>query len=134
METLIYEEELLKPDVSHLVTEEDAPVDSWISEKQMRLFTNILHASWKPGQPFVAAAGVGLFNCVTEPAVVAGHHGQPACDAPRGLSAQEPALLLHLGLRQGPGTGDRGGLQPGRFRSREGPALCQDGCALLCGL
>jgi hypothetical protein len=53
----------------------------------------------------------------------AGHHGQPGRDAPRGLSAQGPALLLHLGLRQGPGSGDRGGLQPGRIRSREGPAL-----------
>ena len=70
MEALRYEEEPLEPDVSHLVTEDDAPVDSWISEKQMRLFPNILHASWKPGRPFVAAADVGLFGSVDEPAVV----------------------------------------------------------------
>ncbi len=70
MEALLYEEEPLEPDVSHLVTEDDAPVDSWISEKQMRLFPNILHASWKPGRPFVAAADVGLFGSVDEPAVV----------------------------------------------------------------
>ena len=70
MEALLYAEEPLEPDVSHLVTEDDAPVDSWISEKQMRLFPNILHASWNPGRPFVAAAGVGLFDSVDEPAVV----------------------------------------------------------------
>jgi len=70
MEALRYEEEPLEPDVSHLVTEDDAPVDSWISEKQMRLFPSILHASWKPGRPFVAAADVGLFGSVDEPAVV----------------------------------------------------------------
>jgi len=70
MEALLYEEEPLEPDVSHLVTEDDAPVDSWISEKQMRLFPSILHASWKPGRPFVAAADVGLFGSVDEPAVV----------------------------------------------------------------
>jgi len=70
MEALLYEEEPLEPDVSHLVTEDDAPVDSWISEKQMRLFPNILHASWKPGRPFVAAADVGLFGSVDQPAVV----------------------------------------------------------------
>ncbi len=70
MEALRYEEMPLEPDVSHLVTEDDAPVDSWISEKQMRLFPNILHASWKPGRPFVAAADVGLFGSVDEPAVV----------------------------------------------------------------
>ena len=70
MEALSYEELPIEPDVSHLVTEDDAPVDSWISEKQMRLFPNILHASWKPGRPFVAAADVGLFGSVDEPAVV----------------------------------------------------------------
>lgn len=70
MEALRYEEMPFEPDVSHLVTEDDAPVDSWISEKQMRLFPNILHASWKPGRPFVAAADVGLFGSVDEPAVV----------------------------------------------------------------
>ena len=70
MEALLYEEEPIEPDVSHLVTEDDAPVDSWISEKQMRLFPNILHASWKPGRTFVAAADVGLFGSVDEPAVV----------------------------------------------------------------
>ncbi len=70
MEALRYEEMPFEPDVSHLVTEDDAPVDSWISEKQMRLFPEILHASWKPGRPFVAAADVGLFGSVDEPAVV----------------------------------------------------------------
>lgn len=59
-----------EPDVSHLVTEDDTPVDNIHSEKQMRLFPSILHASWDPGRPFVAMSNVGLFGSVLEPAVV----------------------------------------------------------------
>lgn len=59
-----------EPDVSHLVTEDDTPVDNILSEKQMRLFPSILHASWDPGRPFVAMSNVGLFGSVLEPAVV----------------------------------------------------------------
>ncbi len=70
MEALRHPELPLEPDVSHLVTEDDTPVDGWVSEKQMRLFPNILHASWKPGRPFVAAADIGLFGSLDEPAVV----------------------------------------------------------------
>ena len=70
MEALSHEELPLEPDVSHLVTEDDTPVDSILSEKQMRLFPSILHASWKPGRPFVVTADVGLFGSAEEPAVV----------------------------------------------------------------
>lgn len=52
------------PDVSHLMTEDDTPVDNWYSEKQQRLLTEPLHTSWAgpaDGRPFVAAANVGLF-------------------------------------------------------------------------
>ena len=52
------------PDVEHLVTEDDTPVDGIFSEKQMRLLTEPLYSSWTCpfGQhSFVAMANVGLF-------------------------------------------------------------------------
>lgn len=39
-----------RPDVSHLVTEDDEPVDNLPSEKQQRLLVDALYASW-PGPP-----------------------------------------------------------------------------------
>jgi Uma2 family endonuclease len=60
----------LEVDVSHLVTEDDTPVDNLFSEKQMRLLTEPLHSSWAPGRDFVAMANVGLFFAVRNSAVV----------------------------------------------------------------
>lgn len=65
-------------DVSALITEDDKPVDSIYSEKQMRLLTETLHVAWagpppdEDGEPrpFVAAANVGVFNFINEPAIV----------------------------------------------------------------
>jgi hypothetical protein len=65
------------PDVSHLITEDDTPVDNLYSEKQQRLLTEPLFASW-PGplgeegerRPFVAMANVGLFAVPKNPAIV----------------------------------------------------------------
>ena len=37
----------LLPDVSHLVTEDDEPLDNLPSEKQQRLLTETLYSSWK---------------------------------------------------------------------------------------
>lgn len=59
-----------RPDVSHLITEDGAAVDSFLSEKQMRLLTTPLYAAWKPGRPFVAAANVGLFIAAKNPPLV----------------------------------------------------------------
>jgi Uma2 family endonuclease len=59
-----------QPDISHLVTEDHTPVDNLFSEKQMRLLTEPLHSSWKPGRPFVATANVGLFFSRHAPAIV----------------------------------------------------------------
>jgi hypothetical protein len=61
--------EVVGPDVSHLITEDGAPVDNVYSERQMRLLVEPLYASWsgpppdEEGQPrsFFAAANVGLF-------------------------------------------------------------------------
>jgi Uma2 family endonuclease len=48
-------------DISHLVTEDDTPVDNFQSEKQQRLLVEPLYSSWTPGTSFVAAANVALF-------------------------------------------------------------------------
>lgn len=57
------------PDISHLVIEDDEPLDSILSEKQQRLLTEPLYSSWSgpppeedgAPRPFVALANVGLF-------------------------------------------------------------------------
>ena len=61
------------PDISHIITEDDTPVDNMFSEKQMRLLTHTLYASWPgpgEGRPFVAMANVGLFFAVHAPPLV----------------------------------------------------------------
>ncbi len=63
----------LHPDVDHLVTEDDTPVDSVFSEKQMRLLTEPLYSSWTcpfGQQSFVAMSNVGLFFDVHRPPLV----------------------------------------------------------------
>ncbi len=75
-----------EPDVSHLITEDDEPVDSILSEKQQRLLTEPLYTSWAgpppeqagtppdlgqpPQRPFVALANVGFFARPENPALV----------------------------------------------------------------
>jgi Uma2 family endonuclease len=61
------------PDMSHIVTEDDIPVDNIFSEKQQRLLTEPLYTSWAgPGadRPFVALANVGLFFGIDLPPLV----------------------------------------------------------------
>lgn len=58
------------PDTSHLITETEEPVDNLFSEKQMRLLTEPLYASWDPGRPFWVAANVGLYEALNAKAVV----------------------------------------------------------------
>ncbi|MBK8987644.1 MAG: Uma2 family endonuclease [Chloroflexi bacterium] len=70
-ETYILPPELW-PDISHIVTEDDAPVGNLASEKQMRLLTEPLYTAWKGTQerPFLAAANVGVFASVHQPPLV----------------------------------------------------------------
>ncbi|MEM1033359.1 MAG: Uma2 family endonuclease [Myxococcota bacterium] len=65
-------EEVPIPDVSGLITEDDTPVDNVYSEKQMRLLTEPLYASWTPpdGRPFFLAANVGVFARPSNDALV----------------------------------------------------------------
>jgi Uma2 family endonuclease len=61
------------PDTSHLVTEDDTPVDNLASEKNQRLLTEALYSSWAgpgPGRPFLVTANVGLFPVPRNPAIV----------------------------------------------------------------
>ena len=63
----------LIPDINHLITEDDTPVDNLPSEKQQRLLTEPLYSSWPgpgDGRPFLAAANVGIFSMVRIPPVV----------------------------------------------------------------
>ncbi len=55
-----------EPDISHLVIEDDEPVDNIYSEKQQALFTDALFSSWEPGRTFVALTDVGLFYGLKE--------------------------------------------------------------------
>jgi hypothetical protein len=48
-------------DISHLVTEDDTPVDNFQSEEQQRLLVEPLYSSKVLPTPFLAAANVGLF-------------------------------------------------------------------------
>jgi Uma2 family endonuclease len=62
-------EEILEPDISNLITEDDTPVDNFCSEKQQRFLTSILYSS-KPWQVFLAAANVGIYYNLGKPAIV----------------------------------------------------------------
>jgi Uma2 family endonuclease len=59
------------PDIKHLITEDDIPVDNLPSENQQRLLTEPLYSSWAgPGGPFLAAANVGIFYLARNPGIV----------------------------------------------------------------
>lgn len=62
--------EIPEPDISNLVTEDDAAVDNLISEKQQRLLTGCLYSSLKRDLPFLATANVGLFYAAKQPPLV----------------------------------------------------------------
>ncbi|MBV9388257.1 MAG: Uma2 family endonuclease [Chroococcidiopsidaceae cyanobacterium CP_BM_ER_R8_30] len=55
-------EEIVAPDISHLIIEDDTPLDNFQTEKQQRLLVEPLYSSWQSGNPFVAAANVGIFS------------------------------------------------------------------------
>lgn len=50
------------PNLDHLITEDDTPVDSRYSERQMKLLSVPLFESWPQGKPFEALTNVGLFS------------------------------------------------------------------------
>lgn len=60
-ELLNTEERVTELDISHLVIEDDTPVDNFQSEEQQRLLVEPLYSSRVLTAPFLAAANVGLF-------------------------------------------------------------------------
>jgi Uma2 family endonuclease len=60
------------PDVDAIVTEDESPLVNFASEKQQRLLTESLYASWASpgGRRFLAAANVGLFPAIHRPPLV----------------------------------------------------------------
>ena len=57
------------PDVSHLITEDDTPVDNFASAKQQRLLVSSLYSA-RPDLTFLAEANVGIFYHSNQPAIV----------------------------------------------------------------
>lgn len=59
------------PNVEHLVTEDDTPVDNIFSEKQQRLLVDTIFSSNLFGdRAFVASANVGIYYGINKPIVV----------------------------------------------------------------
>ena len=89
-ETVEHDEaDVLAPDLTHLVTEDDAPVDNRYSERQMRLLSSPLFDSWDEGKPFEALTDVGLFS------------------KPDNASKVVPDFLLSLGVEPRGVSGDK---------------------------
>jgi Uma2 family endonuclease len=62
---------ITSPDVEHLITEDDTPVDNIFSEKQQRLLVELLHQSKPFGdRAFVSSTNVGIYYGIHLPAVV----------------------------------------------------------------
>ena len=64
------QEEPLAPDLSHLITEDDKPVDNRYSERQFTLLSLPLFDSWEQGKPFEALTDVGLFYTPSNDSVI----------------------------------------------------------------
>ncbi|MFO0604853.1 MAG: Uma2 family endonuclease [Polyangiales bacterium] len=66
------------PDITHLITEDDTPVDNVYSEKQQRVLPQQLNASWEGpppedgevARPFVVMANVGVYATARESPLV----------------------------------------------------------------
>lgn len=58
------------PDVSHLTTEDDQPVDNAFQDKQCALLTETLRVSWPQGRPFVTASDVAIFPLAKDEAAI----------------------------------------------------------------
>ena len=56
-------EEIVAPDISHIVTEDDMPVDNFQSEKQQRFLVEPLYSSWSENLPFVARCKCWTILC-----------------------------------------------------------------------
>jgi len=78
-------DEIEPPNIDHIVTEDDEPVDNLFSEKQQRLLAAPLYtAAWCPeGDKFLAASNVGIFPSVREPPIGGDQRSWPVSFSPR---------------------------------------------------
>jgi len=93
------------PNLDDLVIEDGKPVDGIITEKQMRLLTEPLYASWPgpgAGRPFVVLSDVGLFFSSTNPPLV-------------------PDVMLSLDVTQGADFSQRANLSYFSWLRGKGP-------------
>ncbi|WP_072621900.1 Uma2 family endonuclease [Spirulina major] len=65
-----YEQPPTELDISHIVTEDETPVDNLIQEKLQRLLVHCLYHAFRSEQPFIAMADVGLFSALHGPPLV----------------------------------------------------------------
>ncbi|KKD38726.1 hypothetical protein WN50_07330 [Limnoraphis robusta CS-951] len=65
-----WQDEVQAPDLSHIITEDDTPMDNIFSEKQQRLLVSSIYSSFSPGIPFLATANIGLFYGLNKPPLV----------------------------------------------------------------
>lgn len=63
---LLTSDEIAIPDISHIITENDTPVDNFQSEKQQRLLVEPLYSSKVLPPPFIAAGLVGVFYAIKQ--------------------------------------------------------------------
>lgn len=61
---------LAPPDVSHLTTEDDTPVDNSFQDKQCDILTETLRVSWPQGRPFITASDVAIFPLAKDEAAI----------------------------------------------------------------
>ena len=60
----------IAPDISHIITEDDEPVDNIFSAKQQRLLVDPLYSTTYLRRPFVADVNVGVFSAIRLPPLV----------------------------------------------------------------
>ena len=70
MSEILTLEEVPSPDISHIITEDDTPVDNIFSAKQQRLLVESLYSGWLSSIPFLVCANVGLFYSRNQPPLV----------------------------------------------------------------
>lgn len=71
VQTKIDEFVIEPPNVEHLITEDDTPVDNIFSEKQQRFLVDTLMSSHLFAErPFVVSSNVGIYYGINKPAVV----------------------------------------------------------------
>ncbi len=63
-------DEMLAPDISHLITEDDTPVDNIYSSKKQRMFIGPLYVASPFDQPFLAEANVAIYYTTHNPPIV----------------------------------------------------------------